>query len=129
LTEQYVDALFNAGDTDDDNKLSLLEFRAAVDMSRYMSGVDSDGNGFVDAVDLEDFLSQHLPEPATEAQVATVMNKSDADGDGKISFDKFRAVKDSWFTWLGLEIKPKTAKSIKTYFSPPEIQSKPTPTL
>jgi len=106
LSDSYVDALFKAGDADGDNKLSLLEFRAAVDMSRFMSGVDADGNGYVDAAELEDFLSQQLPEPATEAQVATVMGKAeDVAGEGRISFVTFRAMQDDWHTWLSLGSK------------------------
>ena len=118
LTDKAVNAVMEACDVDGDGQLSLTEFRKAVDMSRYMSGVDTEGTGEVNESDVQDFLSQHLPSPgATEEQVAKVMAKADSDGDGRLSYAEFEAVRAKWFVWLGLGAKPLSAKTQKTLMS------------
>eukprot|EP00401_Gymnodinium_catenatum_P006798 CAMPEP_0117508652 /NCGR_PEP_ID=MMETSP0784-20121206/27061_1 /TAXON_ID=39447 /ORGANISM="" /LENGTH=551 /DNA_ID=CAMNT_0005304217 /DNA_START=23 /DNA_END=1678 /DNA_ORIENTATION=+ len=93
-TTDWVDAIFDAVDTDGSQEIEFTEWlAAALQEGAYRSDqaisaafrcFDLDGDGFIDAKELEQVLAQ------TADEVAAVLPRFDCNGDGVIDFSEFK---------------------------------------
>ncbi|KNC48807.1 solute carrier family protein [Thecamonas trahens ATCC 50062] len=94
VTDRAVDEVFNSADANSDGVISYAEFvafaaRRTAAMAAVFDQLDTDDSGALDVAELRRGL-ESLGLKASDADISALLERMDANHDGRITFDEFR---------------------------------------
>ncbi|WP_114390258.1 EF-hand domain-containing protein [Notoacmeibacter marinus] len=92
-----VEERFKAADTDDDGGVTFAEFSAA--MEGPLANADGDGNGTITVEEAVAAIQQRQEERMTR-RAERIINRFDADNDGKLTVEEWEASRERLFARL-----------------------------